>query len=150
MIFGGMTILRARLLAVLGLLFWAFYTWRFSEGLPRFLADDGQAGLLGQVAFGAYGYATLLVGVVLGAIYRRLSNIAGEDREDIRVGDVIGQAFRHADFWMAMFASPVVYAVLLPAVDLETTSAAAMFSLTLIGLQNGFACNVIARSLYKD
>ena len=148
--FGSMTISKARLFAAIGLLFWALYIWRFSEGFPRFLAQDGQAGLLGQLAFGAYGYLTLVVGVALGTIYRHLSSISGDDRKSINIRDVIGQSFRHADFWMAMFASPVVYAILLPAVDLETISAAAIFSLTLIGLQNGFVCNALAESLFKD
>lgn len=145
----SVTLSVARLFALIGLLFWTFYYWRYVGGLPRFLAQDGQLGIAGQLAFGAYGYLTLVVGVFLGTVYRQLSGIPGEEREEIDIRKIIKKPFRNADFWMAMFASPVIYAVLLQAVNLETLSLAAVFSLTLIGLQNGFVCNQLAESLFQ-
>jgi hypothetical protein len=48
---------------------------------------------------------------------------------------------------MGVFASPVVYVVLLQAVDFENVSVSGVIGLTLVGLQNGFVCESIAESL---
>jgi hypothetical protein len=41
----------------------------------------------------------------------------------------------------------VVYVVLLQAINLERFTIAAFIGVTLVGLQNGFVCNVVADAL---
>jgi hypothetical protein len=135
-----------RLLAVVALVFWVFYALRYVLGLPMFLTSEGEPSLLAKIGFIGYGYVTLLVGAFLGVVYKALREAKAE-KKLIKIGNVIEGALQGADFWMALFASPVVYVVLLQAVDLENISLAGLMGLTLVGLQNGFVCNTIAESI---
>ncbi|MBB2962534.1 hypothetical protein [Methylobacterium sp. R2-1] len=134
-------------LAAAGLVFWVVYVLKFILGDSLFLAgaDDTKIGV--QIAFGVYGYLTLLVGVFVGAVYQEIKSQKGAGNVEIAIGPSIGRALRGADFWLGIFASPVVYAVLLQAVNLETITASGFVGLTLVGLQNGFVCNTIAETI---
>jgi hypothetical protein len=58
--------------------------------------------------------------------------------------------FRTIDFWLGLFASPVVYTMLLQAIDLQNTSITGIIGITLVGLQNGFVCNSIADAMINQ
>lgn len=137
----------AKILAVGGLIFWLAYVSKYVFGAPLFLAAPTGNALGMQIGFGLYGYLVLLLGVFLGSIYQELRAIKATNRRRIRIGPTIRNAFRTPDFWLGIFASPVVYAVLLQAIDLEDLSASGIAGLTLVGLQNGFVCNTIAESI---
>ncbi|PZQ88718.1 MAG: hypothetical protein DI534_11230 [Leifsonia xyli] len=134
-------------LALVGLVFWVGYVLKFVLGDTLFLAgaDDSKISL--QVAFGVYGYVTLLLGVFLGAVYQEIKAQKAAGVTHFAIGGVIKQALRSADFWLGIFASPVVYAVLLQAVNMETITLSGFIGLTLVGLQNGFVCNTVAESV---
>lgn len=136
----------SKLLALVALVFWVFYALRYVLGLPLFLTSEGEPGLLAQFGFIAYGYVTLLAGAFMGVMYNALREAKAE-KKLIKIGNVITGVLQSADFWMALFASPVVYIVQLQAVDLENISLAGFMGLTLVGLQNGFVCNTLAESM---
>ena len=141
----------AKTLAVIGLIFWILYVAVYISNLPSFLVDNQQLSFQGQIIFGLYGYITLLIGVFLGAVYQSLIyERDNNNRRAVNIGKVIHDAVQSVDFWIGLFASPVVYAVLLQAVDLESISAGAIFSLTLISLQNGYVCNRVADSVLNQ
>ncbi|MET1416830.1 hypothetical protein ABVF61_31535 [Roseibium sp. HPY-6] len=140
----------ARVLAILGLVFWAYYVIRYVFGVPLFLADGGAPSLGAQIAFLTYGYVTLLGGVFLGVVYKELKAARSRGKTKVNIWSVLRGAFKQIDFWIGVFASPVVYVVLLQAVDLENISLAGILALTLVGLQNGFVCETLADSLFSQ
>lgn len=137
----------ARVLALAGLAFWGYFLMRNIFEIPLFLNSAGDSALPLQIAFGVYGYAVLLFGVVLGAVYREIRARRQAGRKTIKIFTVMRQALSTIDFWLGVFASPVVYAVLLQAVDLTSISVSGFVGITLVGLQNGFACNAVADAL---
>lgn len=134
-------------LAVIGLAFWIVYVLQYVLGVPLFLVSEKRSSLQSQILFIIYGYVTLLGGVCLGVLYRELQSRKAEPRSRVNVGRTIREALRGPDFWMALFASPVVYVILLQAINLEEISLAGILALTLVGLQNGFVCNSVAESI---
>lgn len=146
----SINIAAARVLAILGLVFWILYVIRYVLGVPLFLASVQGPSVGAQIAFVAYGYATLLVGVFLGVVYKALKRTREKGRPRVKIGAVLRDACQHVDFWIGIFASPVVYVVLLQAVDLENISLSGTIALTLVGLQNGFVCEALADSLFSS
>lgn len=140
----------ARALAVVGLIFWGYYVGNYVLGAPIFLNTDGDNQWAAQIGFGCYGYAVLLIGVVLGALYHEVGAAKEGDTRQIEIRSVIRNAFGSTDFLLGVFASPVVYAVLLQAVDLTNITASGVLGVTPVGLQNGFVCNTIAESMVKS
>ena len=140
----------ALLLAALGLIFWVYYVLKYVFELPLFLAAQDGIGLSTQLLFLAYGYLTLVVGVILSSIYKELKLEKSRGRRRIKIQTVLRNAMRSPEFWMGVFASPVVYVVLLQAVDLENISIGGFVAVTLVGLQNGFVCNSIADALFEN
>jgi hypothetical protein len=134
-------------LAILGLLIWLGYAYYYVLDFPLFLTE-GKDGVWRQILIIVYGYTTLVIGVFLGSVYRRLKRIGDEERVDIRA--VIKSAITSTDFWLGMFASPVVYIILLQAISLDTFSLPAFIAITLVGLQNGFVCNIVADTLIGE
>ncbi len=145
-----MTIGPAKALAVVGLVFWLAYILMYVTNIPDFLGDAGTASVVSQLLFGAYGYLTLLVGVFLGSGYQMLKAEKAKGKTRVKITKLLPQAVRNIDFWIGLFVSPLIYAILLQAVDLETIDAASVFSLTLIGLQNGYVCNTVADSFFTN
>lgn len=137
----------AIVLGIFGLLFWLGYAYYNLLDFPLFLVE-GKSSIGLQLLMIAYGYTTLLVGVFLGSVYRMVKKIGDEDSIDIR--SVVKAALRSTDFWLGMFASPVVYVILLQAINLDKVSLVAFIGITLVGLQNGFVCNVVADTLIGE
>lgn len=133
--------------AIVGLLFWFIYVLKYVLGAPLFLAASEEIKLAYQIGFGIYGYLTLLVGVFIGAVYQEIKAAKTTGSTHIKIIQITRQALNSADFWLGIFASPVVYAVLLQAVNMEEISVGGFIGLILVGLQNGFVCNTIAESM---
>jgi hypothetical protein len=140
----------AKILAAAGLIFWAYYFFTYLLGAPLFLNTEDDNRVATQIGFAVYGYVVLLVGVMLGAVYQELKIAKAEGKKQILIGSTVRRATKTADFWLGMFASPVVYAVLLQAIDLTNVTIASFVGSTLVGLQNGFVCNTIADSLINN
>jgi hypothetical protein len=143
-------LITAKILAIVGLIFWAYYFYTYLLGAPLFLNTEDASRVATQIGFGVYGYVILLVGVMLGAVYQELKIAKSEGKEQIVIGSTMRRATRTADFWLGMFASPVVYAILLQAIDMTNVTIASFVGITLVGLQNGFVCNTIADSLINN
>lgn len=138
----------AKGLAVVGLAFWVAYVLLYVTSVPDFLADAGSITVESQLLFGAYGYLTLVAGVFLGSGYQMLKAQKAQGVTQVKITKLLRESVRHIDFWMGLFVSPLIYAILLQAIDLETIDAASVFSLTLIGLQNGYVCNTLADAFF--
>jgi hypothetical protein len=90
-------------------------------------------------------FAAVIVGVVLGSLYRTLKSLGDEGKKDIgNAGRFLSRAFRSIDMWLGLVAAPLVYAVLL-----QSTSGMALSGLVVVGLQNGFCCLVVANALLE-
>lgn len=139
-----------KLLAVVGLIFWLYYFFTHIVGAPLFLTVEDDSRVATQIGFGVYGYVILLVGVMLGAIYQELKVVKAEGRRQIKIASTMRRATRTPDFWLGIFASPVVYVVLLQAIDMTNVTTGSFIGLTLVGLQNGFVCNTVADSLINS
>jgi branched-subunit amino acid transport protein AzlD len=131
-------------LAAVGLALWLGYGYFFLLDSTHFLAENASP-VINQVILIVYGYMVLLVGVFLGSVYRQLKALTAN--ETVNIASVVRSALASKDFWLGMFASPVVYVVLLQAINLERFTIAAFIGVTLVGLQNGFVCNVVADAL---
>jgi hypothetical protein len=138
----------AVLLAIVGLVFWIAYV--------EFVLADSTKFLVGQESLSTnslkailvvYGYFTLVVGVFLGSGYRNLKDRQAAGGKTLRIKEFIGEVFHSVDFWLGLFGSPVVYAILLQAIDLTNISIGSAAGLTLVGLQNGFVCQSIADAI---
>ncbi|HYO11972.1 MAG TPA: hypothetical protein VE685_02110 [Thermoanaerobaculia bacterium] len=86
-----------------------------------------------------FGYLVTVVGVVLGSFYRELKRrqeqgITSIDNFRAYASSVV----RSIDLWMGLFASPLVYALIL-----KTTDGASLSGVTIIGLENGFFCTLV-------
>jgi len=136
------------LLALVGLIFWIAYV--------EFILVDSTKFLVGQESLSTnslkailvgYGYFTLVVGVFLGAGYRNLKERRAAGGKMLNVREFIREVFHSVDFWLGLFGSPVVYAILLQAVDLTNISIGSAAGMTLVGLQNGFVCQSIADAI---
>ncbi len=137
------------LLAVVGLVFWVFYILKYVFELPLFLAAEDGIGLSTQILFLVYGYLTLVVGVILGAVYKELKLEKSRGRRRIKIAKVLRGSMQTPEFWMGIFASPVLYVILLQAVNLDSITIGGFIAVTLVGLQNGFVCNSIADALFE-
>lgn len=144
------TLMFARILAAVGLLFWICYILKYVLGAPLFLNSEERNQIAVQLGFGAYGYIVLLIGVFLGAVYQEIKAGKASGNNQIKIGKMIKRALGSADFWLGVFASPVVYAVLLQAINITNVTISGLFGLTLVGLQNGFVCNTIADSIINN
>ncbi|CAH2394151.1 hypothetical protein [Mesorhizobium ventifaucium] len=143
-------LLFSQILAAVGLFFWSYYILTYVLGMPLFLNTESDNQLVAQIGFGIYGYIILLVGVMLGAVYQELKIAKADGKGQVKIGATLRRATRTADFWLGIFASPVVYAVLLQAIDMTNVTASAFIGITLVGLQNGFVCNTVAESFVKN
>ena len=140
----------APILALIGIGFWAYYCYDYITGAPLFLTTptgNTNTNVWSQVGLAAFGFAVLLIGVFLGAVYNQIKAERANEVTQIDIGAVTKTALKTPDFWLGIFAAPVVYVILLQAVDLDTPTTAKFLALTLVGLQNGFVCNTIADAL---
>lgn len=138
----------AVLLAIAGLIFWIAYAELVLTDAPKFLVGESSlAGSKAKAILIVYGYATLVVGVFLGSGYRELKDRRTKEVKQVKVKELFGSILHSVDFWLGLFGSPVVYAILLQAIDLNNASVASAAGLTLVGLQNGFVCQSIADAI---
>ena len=90
----------------------------------------------------AYGFAITLLGVALGAIYRRLLKLKSGGAEKVAFGQLLGDVFTSIDFQLSLVGAPIVYGLLWQ--SLTTVSIA---GITIIALQNGFASHAVLNQL---
>src|ERR1700733_3992428 len=88
-----------------------------------------------SIAFTAiYGFVVTLIGVALGAAYRRLVKLRASGVEKIRAGQLIGDVLTSIDFQIGLVGAPIIYGILW-----QSLSDISLPGLTVIALQNGFA-----------
>jgi hypothetical protein len=127
-------------LAVVGAGAWFFMTHNL-EGRYFELGDDNGR----ELFLVAYGYVMTVAGVVLGSAYRALDRMrAAKVTEIANFPAFARDVFRSVDFWMALLASPIVYAALWKTIDSQE-----MTALTIFPLENGFACLAVISALMK-
>jgi purine-cytosine permease-like protein len=93
----------------------------------------------------AYGFAVTLVGVALGATYRRLIKLrtAGTDR--IAPLTLAGDVVTSVDFQIGLVGAPIVYGLLW-----QSISDIHLAGLSVIALQNGFTSHAILDQLVAE
>lgn len=98
-----------------------------------------------EILLVAYGYVMTVFGVLLGSTYRTLDRM--RDAGQTQIGDflVFGRdIIRSVDLWMALLASPIVYAALWKTIENQ-----AWASLTIFPLENGFACLALISAIIR-
>jgi len=98
----------------------------------------------GIIANGIWGFLMTIAGVFLGSAYRTLSLMKlKEGRKTVgRPRVIIKRLIGSIDLWLGIVAAPLVYALIL-----QSATGLSAAGLTVVGLQNGFCCLVIADSL---
>lgn len=125
-------------LAITGALAWVYMTYGIE--IRHFDTEQGAIGVLFHVV---YGYAMTVLGVGLGSAYRALERMRESGLSTItNFGIFARQVYHSIDFWMALFASPIVYAALWKTISVNDLAA-----LTIFPLENGFVCLAIISSL---
>jgi len=128
------------LLVIAGMAAW-FLTYNGGEGgLSQFGAADESPPLRWWLT-AAGGYFVMLVGAVLGVACRIIieRRAQGADTVDI---SLVRATFQHADFWLSMLASPLLYGTVL-----QTGAELPQGPFIFFALQSGFSAYVIVNSL---
>lgn len=107
-----------------------------------FEGPDGSRTPSGTALAAAYGFGVTLLGAALGATYRHLVALRAKGVERARPRNVVKAVWGSVDFLMALVGAPLVFALIWQSLG-DTTLA----GLTVIALQNGFACNAIAATV---
>jgi hypothetical protein len=85
-----------------------------------------------------YGFCLTLIGVALGATYRRLIKLRSAGVDKISFGKLIGDVCTSVDFYIGLVGAPIVYGLLWQSlVDIS------LAGLSIIALQNGFTSHAI-------
>ena len=87
-------------------------------------------------------FLTTLLGVFLGAVYRRLVKMQGAGRKTVRYRVLFRDVLRSIDFQIGLFGAPVVFGLLWQAI-----SGLSMEAMLVIALQNGFASHAILKEV---
>jgi len=90
----------------------------------------------------AYGFTITLLGVTLGALYRRLIKLRDQGAERVPIFETLVGALTSTDFLLGIVGSPVVFGLLWQAI-----STMPLAGITIIALQNGFASHAIVDQL---
>ena len=90
----------------------------------------------------AYGFLITLVGVFLGSGYRELQRQKESGKTNIVISEFFRNIFTSIDLWMGLFGAPIVYALLWKSIGDSSIA-----GLSVIALQNGFCCTLIASNL---
>lgn len=137
-----MKILIAIALAVGGFVAWYFMTRGSGGRMFGGVAAPPES----QVWLGLYGYVATVCGVFLGSGYRALEAMRARNETEVKDFKHFFTSFlRSIDFWMAMFASPIVYAMIWKTFNQQDFAA-----LSIVALENGFACLAVVSSLLKN
>ena len=85
-----------------------------------------------------YGFCLTLIGVALGATYRRLIKLRSAGVDKIPFGKLIADVFSSVDFYIGLVGAPIVYGLLWQSlIDIS------LAGLSIIALQNGFTSHAI-------
>lgn len=131
---------RSLLLGVVGAMVAASIFVLTIGGLDRGLfAMPGDGGIGWRSV--ALGYVITVVGVILGSAYRDLQR--KREKGETTVSLAWGRdLFMSIELWKGLFASPIVYALLIRSLgDIEIPA------LCITALQNGFVCTLVADEL---
>ena len=90
----------------------------------------------------ALGYAVTVVGVILGAGFRRVLRLQSQGRAQIRPLALLSDVFRSPDLWLGLLGSPLLFALFV-----KTLADVDAPSLIAIALQNGFFCSTLVTEL---
>lgn len=100
--------------------------------------SDGASSWQVVVLTAAYGFAVTLIGVALGAAYRRLVKIGASGTDKIAPLSLMKDVFSSVDFQIGLVGAPIVYGLLW-----QSISDIHLAGLTVVALQNGFASHAI-------
>ena len=117
-------------------LFFAFQT-----SLPSIhgaFAVTNDSPITGTLLSAAYGFCTTLVGVFIGAAYRRLIQLRDQGITTVKFSKVTKDVFGSIDFHIGLIGSPLVFGLIWQAI-----SDISIAGLTVIALQNGFASHAV-------
>jgi len=104
--------------------------------------SQAQTPLLQLFASGSYGFAMTLLGVLLGAIYRRLILLQKRNVETVNFRPFLSSVLRSPDFLIGLVGAPIVFGLIWQALG-----ATSLPAYTVIALQNGFAANALIAQL---
>lgn len=85
-----------------------------------------------------YGFVVTLVGVALGAAYRRLVKLGTSGTDRIKPLQLASDVINSVDFQIGLVGAPIVYGLLW-----QSISDIHLSGLTIIALQNGFTSHAI-------
>lgn len=90
------------------------------------------------------GLGCLWVGAFFGSVFRRLLGLQEQGVRDIEIGSVLGSIFRNVDFWLAVFATPIVLGGIL-----KSMNEVGLGTLAILAVENGFLGSTVAEQLLK-
>jgi hypothetical protein len=93
----------------------------------------------------AYGFVITVVGVGLGALYRRLVKLRAAGVESIKPGELLRSILPSVDFQIGLVGAPVIYGLLW-----QSLSDISLAGLTIIALQNGFASHAVLDQIVRE
>jgi hypothetical protein len=85
-----------------------------------------------------YGFCLTLIGVALGATYRRLIKLRTAGVDKVAVRKLLGDVFTSVDFYIGLVGAPIVYGLLW-----QSLADISLAGLSIIALQNGFTSHAI-------
>jgi hypothetical protein len=107
--------------------------------------SSGEASWQSVALTAAYGFAVTLVGVALGAAYRRLVKLRTAGTDKIAPLKLTGDVITSVDFQIGLVGAPIVYGLLW-----QSISDIHLAGLTVIALQNGFTSHAILNQLMTE
>jgi len=132
-------VLRLVLVIVLGLLISAFFISQSRVPTVQGAFEiAGEKSWLGTVGSVVYGFFMTLVGVFIGAAYRRLVELRGKGITSVRLPAVASDVVRSIDFHIGLVGSPLVFGLIWQSIgDISVAG------ITMIALQNGFTSHAV-------
>ena len=134
-------LLRLVLVIVAGLLITTFFVSQ--SRVPTVqgafeVAKTTDTNWLSTISSAAYGFVMTLVGVFIGATYRRLIELRGKGTTSARLSLVFKDVLRSIDFHIGLVGSPLVFGLIWQAIgDISVAG------ITVIALQNGFTSHAV-------
>jgi hypothetical protein len=127
-------------LAILGAVAWYGLNKIDGNPLGGVATPDG-----GNAFVVAYGYVMTVLGVLLGSAYRQLEKLRALKQTHIESFTTLASdVIRSIDLWMSLLASPIVFALIWKTMDRTSYS-----SVTIVALENGFACLAVVTAFLK-
>jgi hypothetical protein len=132
-------VVRLVLVIVIGLLITAFFISRsLVPTVQGAFEIAGEKSWLGTVGSAVYGFLITLVGVFIGAAYRRLIELRGKGTTAVSLPAVTTDVVRSIDFHIGLVGSPLVFGLIWQSIgDISVAG------ITMIALQNGFTSHAV-------